>query len=238
MGPRTCVEKLDAMKGLDAEFDEYRLSSMKKEITIIENALKEASLWEGSVEDLAKFRELEKRHEELLKLEETMWRQRSRAMWLKEGDRNTKFFHNKASQRKKVNEIKKIKDEDGVWWRGEENVERVMISYFDDLFASSNPSEMEEICSMIRNKLNEEMKDWCNSVYSEEDVHEALMQMHPLKSPGPDGLPALFFQKYWGIVGRDVTKLPLDILNNNRSPEDINKTFIVLIPKGKNPVSP
>lgn len=62
--------------------------------------------------------------------------------------------------------------------------------------------------------------------------------MHPLKAPGPDGLPALFFQKYWHIVGREVQKLVLHVLNNNLEPDELNKTFIVLIPKGKNPSSP
>lgn len=30
----------------------------------------------------------------------------------------------------------------------------------------------------------------------------------------------------------------LDILNNGKALDEINKTFIVLIPKGKNPASP
>ncbi|MCI14768.1 ribonuclease H protein, partial [Trifolium medium] len=61
--------------------------------------------------------------------------------------------------------------------------------------------------------------------------------MHPLKAPGPDGLPAMFYQKYWHIVGDDVQNLVLGILNNNGQTPDINKTFLVLIPKGKNPSS-
>jgi len=39
-------------------------------------------------------------------------------------------------------------------------------------------------------------------------------------------------------VGNDVKRLVKGILNNQESPEKIKKTFIVLIPKGKDPKSP
>lgn len=69
-------------------------------------------------------------------------------------------------------------------------------------------------------------------------MEETIFQMNTLKAPSPDGLPAMFFQKYWHIVGTGVKHMVLDVLNNNRYPRDLNTTHIALIPKYKNPATP
>ena len=51
---------------------------------------------------------------ELLYREEMLWLQRSRIVWLKEGDRNTKMFHRKAVWRARKNKIRGLADEAGV----------------------------------------------------------------------------------------------------------------------------
>lgn len=65
-----------------------------------------------------------------------------------------------------------------------------------------------------------------------------LHQIILFKAPGPDDLPALFFQKYWHVVGADVSKKMLDVLNNNKNLESFNETHIALISKCKNPSIP
>lgn len=70
----------------------------------------------------------------LLECEELMWKQRSRALWLFLGDKNTKFFHHKASQRKTRNYISKLQDDKGEWRAGEELEGVIVPSFFRYIF--------------------------------------------------------------------------------------------------------
>ena len=59
--------------------------------------------------------------------------------------------------------------------------------------------------------------------------------MYPTKAPGLDGTPPLFYQHFWQLVGDCVIKTVLDFLNHGKVPPKFNETYIVLIPKTKNP---
>jgi hypothetical protein len=69
------------------------------------------------------------------------------------------------------------------------------------------------------------------------EVDVALSQMQPLKSPGPDGFAASFYQRYWMIVKEDICMTVLAFLNNESFDEDVNNTYIALILKVKTPTS-
>ncbi|KAA3459024.1 reverse transcriptase [Gossypium australe] len=71
--------------------------------------------------------------------------------------------------------------------------------------------------------------------FSEEEICNAVKSMPVLKAPGSDGFAAIFFQRYWRIIGTDTVGYCLDILNGRREFGDINKTRLVLIPKVDKP---
>ncbi|KAL0448005.1 UNVERIFIED_CONTAM: putative mitochondrial protein [Sesamum latifolium] len=74
-----------------------------------------------------------------------------------------------------------------------------------------------------------------NNRFSEDEVTKALFHMSLLKSPGPDGVPPIFFHKFWHVVKSDVVACVLKFLNHCILPPSFNDTNIVLIPKYKNP---
>ncbi|XP_074271735.1 uncharacterized protein LOC141595669 [Silene latifolia] len=171
----------------------------------------------------------------LRKQEEQYWRQRSRTLWLKDGDKNTKFFHLRAGERKQKNYIAKLVDDEGVIRTGDEEVARVANGYFQNLFLTSNPVVPPDLLAGVESRVSDEMNRGLRREYQEEENLEALSQMHPLKAPGPDGMNGLFYQTYWGHLGTEVISTVLAILRGELSPRALNKTNIVLIPKKKAP---
>ena len=67
-------------------------------------------------------------------LEETHWRQLSREIWLREGDRNTGFFHRMASAHRRNNSLDRIKI-NGEWLSEEQEVREGIANAFYQLLS-------------------------------------------------------------------------------------------------------
>ncbi|KAK1259851.1 hypothetical protein QJS04_geneDACA017941 [Acorus gramineus] len=76
---------------------------------------------------------------EILHLEEIEWRQKSKALWLRAGDGNTKFFHKFANQRRRLNRIDRITIGEELLTEEDVIAERV-VNHFKEQFAKERTS--------------------------------------------------------------------------------------------------
>ncbi|KAK3221989.1 hypothetical protein Dsin_009014 [Dipteronia sinensis] len=178
-------------------------------------------------------RNIERDLDGLLEHDEDFWRQRSREFWLKSGDRNTKYFHSRASSRRNRNRIRGLIDNDGNWVDDHDKICSVVVDYFGDVFCSSGTTQgdIDRVLQCIQPCLPDGKKALLDAKFTSEDVRTAVFDMYPTKAPLLDGLPTLFYQKFWSVIGDQVTKACLGVLNDGHSLQDVNGTFIALIPK-------
>ena len=116
-----------------------------------------------------------------------------------------------------------------------EQATEVLITYFKELYNSTNLPPCAATTNSINQVINGEMNEQLSWEFQAWEVQQAVKQMAPLNAPSPDGMPPLFFQHYWNLIGDDVIDFVLTFLNFASLPEHLNHTFITLIPKKKNP---
>ena len=122
-----------------------------------------------------------------------------------------------------------------MWVDQIEDVADLATNHFEDIFKASTCDRLEECLNAVSHKMTSNMQEVLSSEYSAEEIKAALFQMGPTKAPGSNGMNALFYQKFWHIVGNDVINVVLDFLNTGNMVPDINYTHIILIPKVKSP---
>ncbi|XP_062028452.1 uncharacterized protein LOC133744343 [Rosa rugosa] len=113
------LQQLDTrIKGTGQELMNWHIKEFDKqkvELRVIQEKLTDIMKAPYSPEQYEEQRNLRVRQNQQLTQQEKYWRQRSRAIWLKEGDRNSAYFHRQASNRRSTNTIKGLTTESGQW---------------------------------------------------------------------------------------------------------------------------
>ncbi|KAL9675565.1 hypothetical protein QQ045_003767 [Rhodiola kirilowii] len=177
-----------------------------KDIKLRLEAVKSAERNEQSKEEEIKL------SEELdcwLAREEILWLQRSRALWLSQGDKNTKYFHARASHRRKRNWITILRDNQGILHSDQKVVLSIAAEYFQKIFQTSIDADsswwrdrLNSIASVVTDEMNERLL----ADITEEEVRKSVFAQGPLKAPGIDGFLE-FFTRNIGIRLRRMSSI-------------------------------
>ncbi|KAM0872963.1 hypothetical protein ACQ4PT_038412 [Festuca glaucescens] len=224
-------DNLNQMAGSLKDWSRASFGSVRREIGRLERAL--CNLRNAPVSDagIAEEKVVERQLCEMFEREEIMARQRSRVEWLREGDRNTAFFHSKASARRRTNRIAELVREDGSVCSDQAGIKGMVQHFYEDLFSSEPVESMDTVLEAIPAKVDDQMNASLCKPYSNEEIRAALFQMGPTKAPGPDGFPAMFYQVHWDLVQNDVCDAVRSFLRGDDIPEGFCDSVIVLIPK-------
>jgi exonuclease III len=179
--------------------------------------------------------------EQRRKQEEILWRQKSRVQWLKEGEKNTKFFHRTMIHRRHINRITHLENEQGNLIREHTQIEEELNRYYQNLLTETKENRNEAITrvtSHIPSLVTPEQNTALMRQITQEEVDQAAKDMPPGKAPGPDGFTTDFFHHCWDIIRKDVWEVVEESRTSGQVLQALNATFLTLIPKEERVTNP
>ncbi|KAL5553218.1 hypothetical protein UlMin_040619 [Ulmus minor] len=142
-----------------------------------------------------------------LKHEETLWLNKSKLKWRREGDRYTKIFFMTTMLRRKRNRIDAIKDDNGVWLQFQDQIGRAFLAKFQSIYSNdTTPSDL-DLTQWVNNSISEEHNVFLVVIPDHEKIRRVMFNMGNYKALRPNGMTSLFYKSYWQIV---ITKLLVD----------------------------
>uniref|UniRef100_A0A803PHZ0 Reverse transcriptase domain-containing protein n=1 Tax=Cannabis sativa TaxID=3483 RepID=A0A803PHZ0_CANSA len=122
----------------------------------------------------------------------------------------------------------------GGWETSERQIGNVFNEFFSDLYNSQGTSLDGDFYDLLSPTISDEENRMMKSVPTTEEIWNVVAAMHPLKAPGPDGMPDFFYRRYWNVVGSEVIEIVQDFFQSGRLERHVNYTYICLIPKEEN----
>ena len=168
----------------------------------------------------------------LLFQREVLLREQSRVKWLKEGDRNSAFFHSVLKRRKKATTLRFLKIGENLV-DNEDEISDHILGYYKELFSEKvdypvDYSIVEDIIpSLVTSQDNSELI----RIPSFDEVQRVVFDMDASSAPGPDGFTGVFFRHCWEIVGPSVYQVVYDFFVSGKMHYSLNSNLMVLIPK-------
>ncbi|GJS26786.1 RNA-directed DNA polymerase, eukaryota, reverse transcriptase zinc-binding domain protein [Tanacetum coccineum] len=134
--------------------------------------------------------------------------QKAKIDWLREGDKNTAYFHNILKARKHKNKVESICDDSKTRFWGNEVAIQIVKHFQNFLGASDQVVPMNQLGIKAHMKLNTEDAEAIIMEVTDKEIREAMFDIDSSKASGPDGGKLL---------------------------KEVNATLVALVPKVETP---
>ena len=134
---------------------------------------------------------------------------RSRAQWLEQGERPSRYFFKLERERIAKSEVKSILNSDGIEVFTREELERAHVDFYSKLFTDEpiNPDCQKQLFDVLNTSLSDSDRVACEGTLSLAELTSSLKTLNTDKAPGPDGFTAEFYVKFWSLLGPLLTEV-------------------------------
>ena len=202
--------KLKALKGDLKKWneDEFGHVTLKKNMMMAD--LRELDLVEElrplSVDEKSKKEITIVELDKLILMEEISWRQKSRVLWLQEGDKNSKFYHRLANSHRIANSIAKLSI-DGNMFYNQDDIRDHIASFYEHLYKETDYSRPLLDGIQFSTILNEDAM-WLEHTFDENEIVDVVKGFNEDKLRGQmvslwpffSSVGALFEVRWWLCV--------------------------------------
>lgn len=153
-------------------------------------------------------KELERKKHNLLKQGEAFWRLKSRVTWLKEGDRNTKFFHKYTNSRRQKNTIWRISDGQGGFYVSQQDISKER--HFKGQYKRGEGSVIRDIfwgIDLMPQMFDDERNESLFQPVIEDELMGVPKAFKKDKCLGPDGWTIEFYIHFFYIIKQDLLRM-------------------------------
>lgn len=160
---------------------------------------------------------------ELANIIEERWKQHSRCNWLKQGYKNTRFFHAFASSRLSGNKVLSLEHQ-GQRVEDPKLITGMFLEQLRGLLGTS--------------KETMAFDPW--TLYQIDPSLASLQDpftIQEVESSGPDRIPNEFLHTYWPSLKEEIMNVVQGFYQNQLNLEEINKANVVMISKIKSPAT-
>lgn len=157
---------------------------------------------------------------------------RSRAQFIEEGERNTKFFLGLEKRNQNIKNIQCLIDDDDKYLTKPAEILDEQVRFYGELYSDQacDSSESDKFLNAEKT-LTPESKDFCDKPLSIDECAKALSQLKNNKSPGTDGFTTDFYKFFW----KDIKNFVFESINygikSGKLSTDQRRGIISLIPK-------
>nr|GEX14971.1 hypothetical protein [Tanacetum cinerariifolium] len=187
-----------------------------KLIVCLKNILAEVDKYPHNVDIKVKSCKILSENYKAMKDENNLLMQKAKIEWLKDGDRNTEFFHKIIKGRMHKGRIVFVCNEKGERFENDQVVEQ-FVKYFQEFLGKKDVvTEMPKDIIVFLNKLSfEKSVKMCKDV-SDAEVKNAMFDIKDSKAPRPDGNTARFYKSAWSVIGKDICQAVKDFFVNGK----------------------